>query len=87
MLFCVCFFPSSLCPSLSPSVLFFSLRKRLHQDWHSFYVNDDKYKKRGILAGRFYDARGNPTRELREFDHCVRRGRKEKEREAAEKKL
>ncbi|CAN0228257.1 unnamed protein product [Pylaiella littoralis] len=57
------------------------------KDWHSFYIKEDKYRKRGILAGRFYDAKGNPTRELAEFDKCVRKGRQEKEREAAEKKL
>lgn len=57
------------------------------QDWHTFYETDDKYVKRGVLAGRFYDTKGKPTRELAKFHKCAREGEREKEREAAEKKL
>lgn len=59
----------------------------LLQDWHEFYQNHELYKKRGLLAGRFYDANGKPTRELAAFHKCARKGAKEKEREAAEKLL
>lgn len=58
-----------------------------NQDWRDFYENDPKYKKRGILAGRFYDARGRATRELKDFEKCARAGQKEKDREAVERKL
>ncbi|CAN0558922.1 unnamed protein product, partial [Laminaria digitata] len=57
------------------------------QDWHAFYANDDKYKHRGLLAGRFYDDKGKPTPALAEFERCVEEGREEKKREAEEKKL
>lgn len=59
----------------------------LLQDWHEFYHNHEQYKKRGLLAGRFYDANGKPTRELAAFHKCAKKGAKEKEREAAEKLL
>ncbi|CAM9693545.1 unnamed protein product [Scytosiphon promiscuus] len=57
------------------------------KDWHTFYEDDEKYAKRGVLAGRFYDTKGKPTRELAKFHKCAREGEREKEREAAEKKL
>eukprot|EP00752_Nemacystus_decipiens_P002723 g2542.t1 len=57
------------------------------KDWRDFYVNDPKYKKRGVLAGRFYDARGRATRALKDFERCAREGQKEKEREEEDKKL
>ncbi|CAM9540360.1 unnamed protein product [Ectocarpus sp. 12 AP-2014] len=57
------------------------------KDWHEFYQNHELYKKRGLLAGRFYNANGKPTRELAAFHKCARKGAKEKEREAAEKLL
>ncbi|CAM9773894.1 unnamed protein product, partial [Hapterophycus canaliculatus] len=57
------------------------------KDWHSFYEKDEKYVKRGVLAGRFYDTKGKPTRELAAFHRCAREGEAEKEREAREKEL
>eukprot|EP00903_Cladosiphon_okamuranus_P012434 g11649.t1 len=57
------------------------------KDWRDFYEKDPKYKKRGLLAGRFYDVRGRATKELKDFERCARKGEKEKEREAEEKKL
>lgn len=71
------------------SVLLCLLRnpRRQNQDWRDFYEKDPKYKKRGILAGRFYDVRGKATRELKDLERCAREGQKEKEREAEDKKL
>lgn len=45
------------------------------------------YKRKGVLAGTFYDEAGKATAALREFERCVRKGKREKEREEAEKKL
>lgn len=59
----------------------------VNQDWHDFYENDPKYVKRGILAGRFYNVRGRPTRELADFESCAREGQREKDREERERKL
>lgn len=76
-----------LSPPLSVHISTQSPSAKHDQDWHGFYKKDEKYKTRGVLAGRFYDARGKPTKELADFERCARQGREEKEREAAEKKL
>lgn len=34
------------------------------RDWVSFYEKD--YKLVGVVTGRFYDAKGEPTEELRD---------------------
>ncbi|CAM9765486.1 unnamed protein product [Ascophyllum nodosum] len=57
------------------------------KDWHAFYKNDKKYKQRGILAGRFYDAKGRSTEALADFERCVEEGKRAKALEAAEKLL
>ena len=40
--------------------------------WLNFYHNHSTYTFQGLHAGRYYDASGNSTEELREFQACCR---------------